>query len=252
MYGVKKENIILTGYPLPMENIGGKNMEVLKEDLRKRIVNLDPLKKYREKHDFIVREKLGKLPKESDHPLTIMFTVGGAGAQKELGVKIVRNFKKNIYNKRLKVILVAGTKKKVKDYFEKEIRNGGLGGLLDNGIEILWGKDFEEYYDRFNLALRKTDILWTKPSELSFYSALGLPIIIAPTIGSQEEFNRGWLLKSRFGIEQREIEKVKDWFYDYLHSGFFAEMAMEGFIDGEQMGTIKIKEEIQKCSGSQQ
>jgi len=250
MYGVKKDNIILTGYPLPMENIGGKNMEVLKEDLKNRIVNLDPLKKYREKHDFIIREKLGKLPKESDHPLTIMFTVGGAGAQKELGINIVRSLKKIIHNKRLRVILVAGIKKEVRDYFEKEIRNGGLGEMLNDGIEILWGKDFGEYYDKFNLALRKTDVLWTKPSELSFYSALGLPIIIAPTIGSQEEFNRSWLLKSGFGLDQREMEKVKDWFYDYLHSGYFAQMAMNSFIGGEQMGTIRIKEEIQKCSGS--
>jgi len=249
MYGVKKENIILTGYPLPMENIGGKNMEILKEDLRNRIVNLDPLKKYREKHDFVIREKLGKLPKESDHPLTIMFTVGGAGAQKELGIKIVRNLKKMIYGKRLKVILVAGIKKGIRDYFEKEIRNGGLGELLDDGIDILWGKDFEEYYTKFNLALRKTDILWSKPSEISFYSALGLPIIIAPTIGSQEEFNRSWLLKSGFGRDQGDIENIKDWFYDWLHLGYFANMAMEGFVDGEQMGTVKIKEEIQKCSG---
>ncbi|MCK9446065.1 hypothetical protein M0Q50_04145 [bacterium] len=249
MYGVKKENIILTGYPLPMENIGGNNMEILKEDLRNRIVNLDSLKKYREKHDFIIREKLGKLPKESDHPLTIMFTVGGAGAQKELGISIVRSLKKTIYAKRLKIILVAGIKKEVRDYFEKEVRNGGLGELLNDGIEILWGKDFGEYYDKFNLALRKTDVLWTKPSELSFYSALGLPIIIAPTIGSQEEFNRSWLLKSGFGVDQREVEKVKDWFYDYLHSGYLAQLAMNGFIEGEQMGTIRIKEEIQKCSG---
>lgn len=252
MYGVKKENIILTGYPLPLENIGGKNMEVLKEDLRNRIVNLDPLKKYREKYDFVVREKLGKLPRESDHPLTIMFTVGGAGAQKELGIEIVRNLKKMIHANRLKVILVAGIKKEIREYFEREVRNGGLGEHLDDGIEILWGKTFEEYYDKFNLALRKTDVLWTKPSELSFYSALGLPIVIAPTIGSQEEFNRSWLLKSGYGIDQKEVAKVKDWFYDYLHSGYFAELAMEGFIDGEQLGAIRIKEEIQKCSGSQQ
>lgn len=250
LYGVKEDNIILTGYPLPMENIGSKDMEILKEDLRNRIINLDPLKKYREKHDFIIREKLGKLPKVSDHPLTIMFTVGGAGAQKELGIKIIRNLRKIIYNKRLKVILVAGIKKEIKDYFEKEIRNGGLGELLGAGIEILYENNFEEYYNKFNLALRKTDVLWTKPSELSFYSALGLPIIIAPIIGSQEEFNRSWLLKSGFGIEQRNIENIKDWFYDYLHSGYLAQTAMNGFIDGEQMGTIKIKEKIQKCSGS--
>ena len=249
MYGVREENIILTGYPLPMENIGDKDMEILKEDLRNRIINLDPLKKYREKRDFIIREKLGKLPKTSDHPLTIMFTVGGAGAQKELGVKIVKSLKKIIYNKRLKVILVAGVKKEIKDYFEEEIRNGGLGELLNNGIEILHENNFEKYYNKFNLALRKTDVLWTKPSELSFYSALGLPITIAPTIGSQEEFNRSWLLNSGFGIDQINIDNIKDWFYDYLHSGYLAEMAMSGFIDGEQMGTIKIKEKIQKCSG---
>jgi hypothetical protein len=152
----------------------------------------------------------------------------------------------------LKIVLVAGIKKEIKDYFEKEVRNGGLGELLGDGIDILWGKDFEEYYDKFNLALRKADILWTKPSELSFYSALGLPIIIAPTIGSQEEFNQSWLLKSGFGIEQREVGTIKDWFYDWLHSGYFAGMAMQGFIDGEQLGAIKIKEEIQKCSGSPQ
>ncbi|PIZ89607.1 MAG: hypothetical protein COX89_00585, partial [Candidatus Nealsonbacteria bacterium CG_4_10_14_0_2_um_filter_37_10] len=40
LYGVKPENIFLTGYPLPKENIGTKKMEVLKEDLKYRILNL--------------------------------------------------------------------------------------------------------------------------------------------------------------------------------------------------------------------
>jgi hypothetical protein len=249
LYGVKKQNIIFTGYPLPMENIGGKKMEILIEDMKNRMVNLDSSRKYREKHDFIIREKLGKLPEKSDHPLTITFAVGGAGAQKEIGVELVRRLKRIIYAGRLKIILVAGVRKNIKEHFEKELRNGGLGELLGSGIEILYGNDFEEYYNKFNLALRKTDILWTKPSELSFYSALGLPIIIAPTIGSQEEFNKSWLLKSDFGVEQREIEHVREWLYDWLDAGYFADMAMEGFISGEKMGTIKIKEQIQKCSG---
>jgi len=250
LYGVKKENIILTGYPLPMENIGGKKMEVLVEDMKNRIINLDPSGKYREKHGFIIREKLGKLPLKSDHPLTIMFAVGGAGAQKEMGVELVRRLKKIIYAGRLKVILVAGVKKDIKEYFEKELRNGGLGELMDDGIEIIYANTFEEYYNKFNLALRKTDMLWTKPSELSFYSALGLPIIIAPIIGSQEEFNKRWLLKSGFGIEQKDISHVKEWLYDWIDAGYFADMAMEGFISGEKLGTEKIKEQIQKCSGS--
>lgn len=249
LYGVKKENIIMTGYPLPMENIGGKNMEILVEDMKNRMLNLDPSGKYKEKHSFIVKEKLGKLPEKSDHPLTVMFAVGGAGAQKEMGIELVRRLKRIIYAGRLKIVLVAGTKKNIKEYFEKELRNGGLGELIDNGIDIVYAGTFEEYYNKFNVALRKTDILWTKPSELSFYSALGLPIIIAPTIGSQEEFNKRWLLNSGFGVEQREIEHVKEWLYDWLDAGYFADMAMEGFISGEKMGTVKIKERIWKCSG---
>src|SRR3989344_4548887 len=49
LYGVKTENIFLTGYPLPLENIGGESAEILKEDLKLRLLNLDPQKKYREK-----------------------------------------------------------------------------------------------------------------------------------------------------------------------------------------------------------
>ena len=46
LYGVNPESIFLTGYPLPKENIG-ENMEILKEDMKYRIINLDPNKKYR-------------------------------------------------------------------------------------------------------------------------------------------------------------------------------------------------------------
>jgi len=240
-YGVKAENIILTGYPLPLENT-----QAVIEDMKSRIVNLDPSSKYREKYGFAIREKLGKLPLESDHPLTITFAVGGAGAQKEVGIDLVRKLKKQIFDKRLKIILVAGTKKNIKDYFEKEIVNGGLGDFINHGVEIVYANNFSDYYDKFNLALRKTDILWTKPSELSFYSALGLPIVIAPPIGSQEDFNRRWLIKSGFGIDQGNIDNIKEWLYDWLDSGYLAELAMEAFIEGERDGTDKIKEEIEK------
>jgi len=245
-YGVKKENIFLTGYPLPLENTEEK---VLIDDIKNRIINLDPALKYREKYGFVIREKLGKLPEKSDHPLTITFCVGGAGAQKEIGVKLVRKLKKQIFDKRLKIILVAGTKKNIRDYFEKEIINGGLGNFIGHGVEIIYANNFGDYYDAFNLVLHKTDILWTKPSELSFYTALGLPIIIAPPIGSQEDFNRRWLLKSGFAIDQRDVEHIKDWLYDWIDSGYLAEMAIEAYIEGERGGVSKIKEYIEKCSG---
>ena len=95
------------------------------------------------------------------------------------------------------MILAAGTKEKVKRYFEEKLSAMGLS--KNKNIEILFDQTLINYFKSFNAALRKTDILWTKPSELSFYSALGIPIIIAPSIGSQEDFNKRWLLKSGFG-----------------------------------------------------
>jgi len=129
---------------------------------------------------------------------------------------------------------VAGIKEKIKEYFETEIDKLKIN-TSSGMVEIIFEETFEEYFDSFNSALRRTDILWTKPSELSFYSALGLPIIIAPTIGSQEEYNRAWLLSSGFGVEEERVEFVKDWLFDWLRDGRLAEMAMQGFIKGEQI-----------------
>jgi hypothetical protein len=141
---------------------------------------------------------------------------------------------------------VAIVNKKVKEYFLKNIKNLGLKNHLGKEIEILFEEDIESYFRSFNLALRKTDILWTKPSELSFYSVLGIPIIIAPPIGSQEEFNKRWLLKSGFGLLQENPNYVHQWLFDWLEKGYLAEAAMQGFIEGEKLGTYKIEKIISK------
>lgn len=226
LYGVKEENIFFTGYPLPQDIIGGEGMEILKEDLKSRLLNLDPKRKYCEKYKILIKDTLGELPQEADHTLTLMFAVGGAGAQKEIGIKIAQSLKGKV-----RVILVAGIKKEVRDYFLKNAP----------GVEIIFADRIDEYFQKFNQALRKTDILWTKPSELSFYSALGLPIIIAPPIGSQEEFNKRWLLKSGFGNLQENPKYTDQWLFDWLSQGYLAESAMQGFIEGEKLGTINIQ-----------
>lgn len=239
LYGVKPENIFFTGFPLPLGNIGGESMAILKEDLKSRLLNLDPEGRYREKYKILVENTLGQLPEESSHPLTLMFAVGGAGAQKEMGGQIVKSLAVKIWANDIKVILVAGIREKVKEYFEKNLEKLKLKNHPN--VEIIFGKDIESYFQQFNQALRQTDILWTKPSELSFYSALGLPIIIAPTIGSQEEFNMRWLLKSGFGIAQENLRYTSQWLFDWLKQGYLAESAMEGFVEGEKLGTLNIE-----------
>ncbi len=237
LYGVNPKNIFLTGYPLPKENIGGENMEILKEDMRHRLLNLDPKGKYRKMYAPLVDGTLGKLPEKSDHPLTIMFSIGGAGAQKEICAKAINSLKDKIKEKKLRFIIATGIRKELTKYFAENIKDL----KLDGWAHILSANSMDDYFYEFNKALRETDVLWTKPSELSFYAGLGIPIIIAPTIGSQEDFNRKWLLHIGAGILQENPEYADQWFFDLLNAGDFAEFAMQGFIEIEKMGTYNIE-----------
>jgi len=250
-YGVKEDNIYLTGYPIPQEMIGSEQMEILTNDFRNRLFNLDPQKNYFKNYGVLAENKLGFLAEKSDHPLTILFSIGGAGAQKEIAIKIVESLKEIMRSGKIKIILSAGIKKKVKDYFEKELFDKPDFNAIKENIFILYQPNIQDYFKEFNEKLRKTDILWTKPSELSFYSALGIPIIIAPTIGSQEEFNKRWLLKSGFGIFQEDPAYTCQWLFDWLNKGYLAEVAMHAFIEGEQLGTYTIQKIVSKCSGTQ-
>lgn len=247
LYGVKEKNIFLTGYPLPLENIGSEKLEIVKKDLANRIFNLDPQKRYQQYYEPLIKKYVGKLPQKSDHLLTIMFAVGGAGAQKEIGARILKSLRKRIKERKIKIILVAGTREEVKEFFLDSVENLNLRKALGKNIEIIFEKNIEDYFQTFNQALRKTDILWTKPSEISFYCALGLPIIIAPIIGSQEDFNKKWLLRLGAGISQENPAYTDQWLFDLLERGWFAEAAMQGFIEGEKLGTFKIERTIKSA-----
>ncbi|MBI4359326.1 MAG: hypothetical protein HY577_01965 [Candidatus Nealsonbacteria bacterium] len=245
LYGVRPENIFLTGYPLPPENLGGEDLTVLKQDLKHRLFNLDPQQKFLNKYQPLVEKYLGGLASQPNHPLTLMLAVGGAGAQKEIGGEILQSLGTEIRTGRIRLWLAAGTRPDVREYFETQV--GRLGRGERGSVEILSAPTVNDYFLRFNQALRQTDILWTKPSELSFYTALGLPLVIAPTIGSHEEFNKRWLLKSDFGVEQKAPKLAREWLFDLIEQGHLAEKAFEGFVEGEKLGTFKIQKIIEKC-----
>ena len=237
LYGVKPENIFLTGYPLPKENIGGEDMELLKEDMGHRLLNLDPKGKYRKTYAPLVNSMLGDLPEKSNHPLTIMSSIGGAGAQKDICVKAINSLRHKIKNKELRFVISVGVRNELKKYFSDNLKDL----KLDGWVHILSGVSTADYFKNFNEALRETDVLWTKPSELSFYAGLGLPIIIAPTIGSQEDFNRKWILHVGAGILQDNPSYTDQWFYDLLEGGDLAEAAMEGFVEIKKLGAYNIE-----------
>ena len=242
-YGVTKNRIILTGFPLPEENLGYPTFKTLKDDFKHRLLNLDPnhvhINKY--KHTLLAALEIKNFPAKSNHPLTLTFAVGGAGAQRELGADILENLAPSILNHKIKINLIAGVHKDVNTYFKKAVVKFKLNKELGNYVNILFEKTKADYFKKFNLLLRKTDILWTKPSELSFYTALGLPIVIAEPIGSQEHFNQQWLVYLGGGINQEKTKYTTEWIFDWIKSGRLAEAAAQGFLEAPKNGYYNIQ-----------
>jgi len=239
MYGVKEENIIISGFPLPLENIGAKQ-EAVKEDLSRRLNVLDPSGAYRQTEKALIKNIVPAALTDDlkFKALTITFAVGGAGAQKEIGATIIKKLALKIRDKKIAINLVAGNRPEVAEYFKEEIEKCGLG--QESGVQVIFHENKMEYFKTFNQVLRKTDILWTKPSELSFYSALGLPIIMATPVGSQEDFNREWLMATGGGLDSNDPNYVNEWLFDLLNSGRLARAAMDGFLNAEKMGAYNI------------
>ena len=245
LYGVDSKRIYLTGFPLPEENVG-LNLKYLKSDLGRRLIQLDPdkvyIKQFKKSIISIVGENNFKA--KPVRPLTITFAVGGAGAQRELGAEILKSLKKDIYAGKIRINLVAGSNKDVYKFFRGATRACRLLRKCDQRVKIIYAESKMEYFKQFNRALRETDILWTKPSELSFYCALGLPIIIAPPIGSQEIFNQKWLQSIGAGMDQDDPKYTNEWLYDWLKSGWLAEAAMQGYTEAPKYGLYNIEKII--------
>lgn len=250
VYGVPEDRIHYTGFPLPVELIGNENLSTLKRNLLTRLHYLDPEKRFWLRHGRNVEFYLEESHQGNDNRvLTITYSVGGAGAQKEIGAKIAQSLKEKIIDGKVKLNLVAGIKKPVYEYFN-EVKSKIAPG--SDFIRIIYSESMDKYFELFNNILHDTDILWTKPSELSFYAALGLPIIITPAIGSQEKFNKKWLREIGSGIKQWNPDYTDQWLYELLRKGILAEAAWNGFLKIRKLGTYKIREVLEKGSLSKE
>ncbi|MFC1598053.1 DUF6938 domain-containing protein [Patescibacteria group bacterium] len=245
LYGIKEKNIYITGFPLPKENIGA-NLDILKKSLARRIYNLDPEMRFRNKYKHTLEYHLGKHYRHASKskPITITFAVGGAGAQREIGITILKSLHNHINKGQIKLNLVAGVRNDVYRYYDNVVNSMCKKKCHDKSVSIIYDEDKMAYFKKFNKALLTTDILWTKPSELSFYSGLGLPIIMAPSIGSQEEFNRAWLYSIGSGFGQQDPRYTHEWLFDWLSSGWLAKAALEGFLDAPRKGAFHVEEVV--------
>ena len=247
LYGVQSSRLTLTGFPLPPELIGGVKSSVLKHDLARRLAVLDPMGLFREHYRYEFGSSLSDVPLNTgtspgDVPLvpTLMYCVGGAGAQREIGKQLIKSLTPSLQRGVLKLILVAGTRKDVAEYYSRALPK------TNGTVEILCKDTRATYFESMNEALHRTDILWTKPSELAFYTALGIPVVMAPPLGRQEEFNAIWLTQVGGGMMQGDPRYANEWLFDWLNSGGFARAAWNGYIEAPTHGTYRIEDAVRE------
>jgi hypothetical protein len=144
----------------------------------------------------------------------------------------------------LGVTLVAGVRPEVEARFREAIHHARMEPLLGGALEILSAPTFAEYYARFNALLARADVLWTKPSELVFYGALGIPLVLAPPVGVHEWYNRRWARDAGAGLKQREARFAAEWISDWLADGVLAAAAWAGYMRLPKFGLYRILEAV--------
>ncbi|MBU0613790.1 hypothetical protein KJ766_00700, partial [Patescibacteria group bacterium] len=115
LYGVPEKNIWFTGFPLPPKAVGGVSAKNIREDLARRICSLDPNKNFIQSIGPTLKQEFGvefykKVRSCSARPIRLAFAVGGAGAQRELGVEALKSLKHLICEKKIQMDFVAGTR----------------------------------------------------------------------------------------------------------------------------------------------
>ncbi len=246
-YGVPDRQIEFTGFPLPDELLGGRSLGALKANLGARLVRLDPHGEFRSQYQDEIAHFLGALPVDPTRTAPLLtFAVGGAGAQAELVRQFLPSLRASIDAGKLRLALVAGTRRELAARFRTWIHESGLNDRLNCGVEILEADNHEEYFDRFNALVARTDILWTKPSEVTFFGALGLPLVFSSPVGVHENYNRRWALESGAGVKQGDPRYAGEWLADWIADGTLAHAAWCGFMRLPKFGLYRIIERVQK------
>jgi hypothetical protein len=243
-YGVARDLIEMTGFPLPHELLGGRDLTAARRNLAARLVRLDPKRAFRSQAHDEIRAFLGAdLPADQEGvPPLATFSVGGAGAQAELARGLLASLRSTIEEGRLHLCLAAGVRQEVASRFAGWIRENGLEG--HPGVSILCERDFDTYYAAFNRLLAGSDVLWTKPSEMTFYAALGLPLVLSPPVGVHEGYNRRWAIENGAGLKQRHPGYAGYWIREWLAEGTLAAAAWSGFLRLPKFGLYHILERM--------
>jgi hypothetical protein len=245
-YGVAPGQIEFTGFPLPPELLGGPELPVLRRQLAGRLVRLDRKGVFRAQARSEIHYFLGiELPEDQERcPPLLTFTVGGAGAQAGLARDLVRSLAPLVRDGRLRLALAAGIRPEIAARFERWVGEAGLADRLGGDVRIFLAADLDGYFAGFNRLLAETDVLWTKPSELTFFAALGIPLVFSQPVGMHERYNRRWAVENGAGLKQRDPRQAGFWLHEWLAEGTLAAAAWSGFMRLPKFGLYQIVERV--------
>jgi len=227
-WGIPPERVVLTGFPLPPELVDPGTAAA---SFSGRMARLGGLGRSR---------PTAADPSPGAQCPRLTLAVGGAGAQTDHARRLLGPLTPLVTSGQLRLALVAGTNAVVAAHFRRWLREAGLDGLPRDRIELLWEPSFIAYYRRFNELLLDTDILWTKPSELSFYAALGIALVLDDPVGDHERRNRDWLLGLGAAVVREDPASAHHWLPGWLADGTFAAAASNGFHRLPRSGTERI------------
>jgi UDP-N-acetylglucosamine:LPS N-acetylglucosamine transferase len=241
-YGVNKHQIELSGFPLPHSLVGGHLAPTLRSNLAARLARLDPKHQFRTQYAAEL-SAFEALP-EPLGPFHLVFAVGGAGAQAGLSEQFLPSLRDALRSDRMRLTLVAGVRPDVREQFEHAVERAGLQRELGSRLNILFEPDIDAYLDRFDALLAGTDVLWTKPSEMVFYAALGLPLLLSEPIGVHENYNRRFARENGAAFSARDPSTIAERLQELLDDGLLAAAAWAGYKHLPHLGLYRVLDRL--------
>jgi hypothetical protein len=161
--------------------------------------------------------------------------------------EMVPSLRKKLQEGKFRFLLSCGTSTVTVERFKRLLERTQLSQLYGKRIDVVYDRNPLAYFANFEKALRNTDILWTKPSELVFYAGLAIPILCAPCIGPHEHLNQMWVTDLGAGVAMAgDVASCDQWIADMLDEGRFAAAAWNGFMNVPRNGTFNIEKLVKE------
>ena len=79
---------------------------------------------------------------------------------------------------------------------------------------------------------------------MTFYGALGIPLVFSRPVGVHERFNRKWARQRGAGLKQENPGYAWDWLREWLKEGTLAAAAWSGYTRLPKFGLQRIAEVV--------